>query len=204
MMQACADLEDIARSPIVGGVREASQKDAPKVTVRHWPHLGHRDQEIKDAPQFNLKFCSESSALRFVPLTRVRNVLGGTRCKPECGSAQTPRRRALSSSMLIVACSVGSARRASSSLRCHCGTGTSATDAVRLSQISPTSRKRSAAGRSRISVSRAGRLMDGMWRNAHPASRGAPSRTDPQICGAFRASTDRVRHNAQVELRASQ
>jgi hypothetical protein len=84
MMQACADLEDITRSPIVGSVRKASQQDAPKVMVRDWPHFGHRDQEIEDAPQFDLKFCSESGALRFVPLTRVRNVVGGTRRKPEC------------------------------------------------------------------------------------------------------------------------
>ena len=69
------------------------------------------------------------------------------------------RRRAFRSSIETVACSVESVRRWSSSSRCQSGTGSSLTDVVRLSQMSSTSRNRSAAGRSKISERSAGRLM---------------------------------------------
>jgi len=59
----------------------------------------------------------------------------------------------------MVACSAGSARRASSSARCQSGTGISSAEATKLSQTSSTNRNRSAAGSCRTSSRRAGRII---------------------------------------------
>ena len=158
MVQARAHFDDIGPQPIVDHVGEPARDDPAEIAMREWPQFRRQHKQIENAPEFITKRRTEPGTLAFVVAVDLLNIIARARRERENVPGRQ-RRRALSSSAEIVACSVGSARRRSSSSRCQSGTGTSAADAVRLSQMSSTSRRRSAAGRWRISSRRAGRVI---------------------------------------------
>ena len=92
--------------------------------------LRSNDQELQDSPEVVAKLRAEPTTLAFVVVVGVLNIVAGSRGKGDDVSG-CQRRRALSSSSEIVACSVGSASRRPSSSRCQSGTGTSAGEAVK-------------------------------------------------------------------------
>ena len=173
VVQAGTNLDHVLCQPIVDRVGKPARQHSTQIAVRDRTHLRHGDEEVEHSPKFVLKLDTEADSFALIPATGVFNIPGGTRREREAAPGGAQRRRALSSSAEIVARSVESADRRSNSSRCQSGTGRSVIEVARLSQISPTRRKRSAAGRSRISLRRAGRVI----------SEGAAERRRLQVAG---------------------
>jgi hypothetical protein len=142
-------------------------------------HPAHLQQELRP----------EARARCLVVRVRLHHVVLGQRREANRPAHRRPRRAAAwTSSHVRVGCSPGSARRSSSSSRCQSGTGTSAGEAARLSQMSSTSRSRWSGGRRRIS-SRIGRALMPVTSVAAPPGASAPGPADALNSG--RATPER-------------
>src|SRR5688572_20648399 len=145
-MKARTNFNRAVSQTIVQGVRETSEKQATQITDNYRCGFWHVRNQREASIHRLLELYAQTGTLCFVPPNGTVDVAARSRCELDVTSHNYGRFFRRTSSQLSVAASFGSSSRRSSSSRCQSGTGTSSGEAVRLSQISSTRRRRSAGG----------------------------------------------------------
>ena len=135
-------------------IRKARHYGAPNAAIDSGACFRMFTHSFEARVQRGQKFSAEARTLRLIPFERGPDIMFDPRSKDELPGHEPRRMRAKTSSRVAPAfgSASNSARRRSSSARCHSVSGSASGTAETLSQIASTRRTLSWTGRARISA----------------------------------------------------